>query len=125
VLFRSKKAILSGLKNEMERKTLPPFNKMRLKPPPRNPVTIPQIGIMSHALPQGKEMDLSVKYTYCPKTIRAVAPANITAVKMSPLVFSSKDRPISSIAKTIPASGALKMAANPAELPARIRPLSR
>jgi hypothetical protein len=48
----------------------------------------------------------------------------ITAVKTSPLVRAWYVRPISSMAKTIPASGVLKAAATPAAEPARIRPLA-
>ena len=49
-------------------------------------------------------------------------PAAITAAMARPLVRASKERPISSMPKTIPASGVLKAAATPAEAPARISP---
>ncbi len=55
----------------------------------------------------------------------AVIPAITTAVSMVPLVRSSKLRAISSMAKTIPASGVLKAAAIPAAPPAMIRLLSK
>jgi hypothetical protein len=51
-----------------------------------------------------------------------VSPAAITVPMMSPLVRVSNERPISSMPKTMPASGVLKAAATPAAAPARMRP---
>jgi hypothetical protein len=48
----------------------------------------------------------------------------ITAVSKVPLVRSSKERAISSIANTMPASGVLNAAATPAPPPAMMRPRS-
>ena len=49
----------------------------------------------------------------------------ITVIRMVVLLCSSKERLISSMANTIPASGVLNAAATPAAAPARISPFSR
>ncbi|MDB5397920.1 MAG: hypothetical protein JWM91_5426 [Rhodospirillales bacterium] len=55
----------------------------------------------------------------------AATPARMTAIKTRLPIVRSKERVISSIANTIPASGVLKAAATPAAPPAKISPFYR